>query len=402
MTDLADRTGVDADDLASWWLISADNHVTEPLDLWTRLPADLAALAPHIEERDGVPCMVVEGKVIQRLRVPAGTRTDTARTGDVLAAADRAEAAAMLVRDANDPDQRMRDLDRDAIWGEVMFPNLFVFMVYRLSNPLLQAAACSLYNDWVWDTFGTHERFVPVAPLPALDVAAAVAELERCAARGFRGVLLPAHSDWLPEAYNAPAYERLWSAAEANGLPVHFHAGTGRDNRPARNPGGAVINYVVTVQGPSETIAYLAGSGVLARHPGLRVVMVECGSGWLAWTLHAMDDAYREHELWVEPKLDLLPSEYFLRQGFVTFQSDPVGFHNVAFTGDRCLMWGADYPHPEGTWPESRRYLTEQLAGVPRDVARRVLWSNAAELYRWQAPSVPPPPATAAPASAGA
>ncbi len=318
------------------------------------------------------------------------------RTRDVLAGTDRAGDVASwwLVRDANDPDQRLRDLDGDSIWGEVMFPNLFVFMVYRLSNPVLQAAACALYNDWVWDTFGANERFVPVAPLPVLDVDAAVAELERCAARGFRGVLLPAHADWLPHPYNAPVYERLWSAAEAHGLPVHFHAGTGRDNRPAHNPGGAVINYVVTVQGPSETIAYLSGSGVLARHPGLRVVMVECGSGWLAWTLHAMDDAYREHEVWVDPKLDALPSEYFLRQGFVTFQHDPVGLHNVELTGDRCLMWGADYPHPEGTWPDSKRYLTRQLGGVGRDTARRVVWENAAGLYGWQAPAMPLPAPT--------
>lgn len=392
--DHADAPAGDAPELdpANRWCISADNHVTEPLDLWMRLPEDLAPLAPHIETRDGVPCMVVEGKVIQRLRLPEGADASPGRTVDVLAAADRAERAALLVRDSNDPDERRRHLDHDAIWGEVMFPNLFVFMVYRLSNPGLQSAVCGLYNDWVRDTFGADDRFLPVAALPALDVDASVREVERCARRGFRAVLLPAHSDWLPHPYNSPAYDPLWSAAAAHGLPVHFHAGTGRDNRPARNPGGAVINYLVTVQGPSETIGYLAGSGALARHPDLRVVMVECGSGWLAWTLHAMDDAYREHEVWVDPKLDLLPSEYFLRQGYVTFQHDPVGFHNVSFTGDRCLMWGADYPHPEGTWPESQQYLERQLAGIPEATARRVVWGNAAELYGFSEPAVAPPP----------
>src|SRR5436309_15558011 len=81
--------------------------------------------------------------------------------------------------------------------------------------------------------------------------------------------------------------------------------------------------------------------------------MVECGSGWLAWVLHAMDDAYREHHMFVRPKLELLPSEYFRRQGAVTFQHDPVGLANIPFTGDRCLLWGSDYPHPGGTWPNS-------------------------------------------------
>jgi hypothetical protein len=77
--------------------------------------------------------------------------------------------------------------------------------------------------------------------------------------------------------------------------------------------------------------------------------MVECGSGWLAWVLHAMDDAYREHQMMVSPKLDMLPSEYFIRQGYVTFQNDPGGLDNIPFTSEKCLMWGSDYPHPEGT-----------------------------------------------------
>ncbi len=396
MTDLLEpgtlgAAGVRAEELATWWLISADNHVTEPLDLWLRLPEHLQHLAPHVEEREGAPCLVVEGKVVQRLRLPEGAKMGDGSASQVLAAADRAERESMLVRDSNDPDRRLLDLDRDSIWGEVMYPNLFVFMAYRLANPELQVAACRTYSDWIWDTFGSSQRFAPVAPLPVLDIDASVAEIERAAKRGFRAVLLPAHTDWLDHAYNHPVYDPLWAAAAANGVSVNFHAGTGRENRPARNPGGAVINYVVTVEGPSETITYLAGSGVLARHPELKVVMVECGAGWLAWVLNAMDDAYREHEMWVDPKLDELPSEYFRRQGFVTFQHDPVGFHNVSFTGDHCLMWGADYPHPEGTWPRSKEYLARQLVDVPVATARKVLWSNAAELYGFSSPTGAPP-----------
>ena len=192
--------------------------------------------------------------------------------------------------------------------------------------------------------------------------------------------LLPAHADFRP--YNDPAYEPLWEAAEGLDLPLGFHAGTGRGQTPARGPGAAVVNYVVTVSGPMETVAYLCAAGVLERHPRLRVGMVECGAGWLAWTLEAMDDAYREHHAWVRPVLSELPSEYFRRQGFVTFQRDPVGLANVERTGSRCLLWGSDYPHPEGTYPDSRKVLDEQLRGVSQDVADRVVLRNAAELYR--------------------
>jgi predicted TIM-barrel fold metal-dependent hydrolase len=136
-----------------------------------------------------------------------------------------------------------------------------------------------------------------------------------------------------------------------------------------------------------ETVAYLCGAGVLARFPELRVVMVECGSGWLAWVLHAMDDAYEKHHMFVQPKLELPPSEYFRRQGAVTFQHDPVGIANLPFTGDRCLMWGSDYPHPEGTWPHSQEALARQLDGVAEEVVERIVYRNAAELYRFRVPA---------------
>jgi predicted TIM-barrel fold metal-dependent hydrolase len=192
---------------------------------------------------------------------------------------------------------------------------------------------------------------------------------------------MPAHVETHP--YNDPAYEKLWSAAEELEMPLTFHAGTGRTTTPAHGAGGAIINYVAVVSEPMETVAYLCGSGVLERHPRLRVVMVECGSGWLAWALHAMDDAYREHHMWVRPKLKLLPSEYFKNQGAVTFQHDPVGIANIPFTGERCLMWGSDYPHLEGTWPNSLKYLDRQLQGLSEQTIQKIVCDNAAELYRF-------------------
>jgi predicted TIM-barrel fold metal-dependent hydrolase len=365
-------------------LISADTHVTEPMGLWTAgLPPHLRDRGPRIELRDGTSCMMVEDTVVRRFK----TRQEDVKGGDLVRATEEENRASMVSKGASDPDVRLRDLDVDGVWGEVMFPNQAFMCVHRIEDPGLQIEVCRLYNDWLADLYiGTSDRFCPVGLLPILDLDESVAEMRRLDAKGFRAVLLPVHVDSRP--YNDPAYDKLWAAAAELGIPLTFHAGTGRTMTPAHGPGGAVINYVVTVgSGPMEGVAYLCGSGVLARHPELRVVMVECGSGWLAWALHAMDDAYREHAHYVEPKLELLPSEYFRRQGAVTFQSDPVGFHNVPFTGDECLMWGSDYPHSEGTWPDSREYLARQLAGVPEETQRKVLFDNAARLYRFRVPA---------------
>ena len=232
-------------------------------------------------------------------------------------------------------------------------------------------ATCEVYNDWAADGLAGSARTLPVGLLPVRDVAAAVRELERLRGLDLRAALLPTHTDFKP--YNDPSYEPLWEAAAGLGVPLSFHAGTGRSQTPARGPGAAVVNYVVTVSGPMETVAYLCGAGILERHPELRVVMVECGAGWLAWTLEAMDDAYREHQQFVRPKLRELPSEYFRRQGAVTFQRDPVGLANVERTGARCLMWGSDYPHPEGTFPDSREILERQFEGLPQELQNPAL-----------------------------
>jgi predicted TIM-barrel fold metal-dependent hydrolase len=359
-------------------LISADSHVMEPPDLWTRhLPQRLRAHGPRFEMHNGALCLMVEDRVVRNF-----SRLSQTEPAD---RQDQGPPDKTFSMGANDPAARLRDLDIDGVWGEVMYPNLGFFCCFHIRNPELQVETARVYNDWVGETFiRSSERFAPVALVPVLDVDAAIAELRRVAARGFRSALLPDHMDARP--YNAPAYEPLWAAAQELGMPLTFHAGTGRSQTPAHGAGGAVINYVVTVSGPMETVAYLCASGVLARFPELRVVMVECGSGWLAWALHAMDDAYREHYRWVQPKLDLLPSEYFRRQGAVTFQHDPIGLANIRFTGDRCLMWGSDYPHPEGTWPKSQEVLARQVADLPAETIDRIVCRNAAQLYGFRLP----------------
>jgi hypothetical protein len=94
-----------------------------------------------------------------------------------------------------------------------------------------------------------------------------------------------------------------------------------------------------------------------------------------------MDEAYVKHDHWVKPKLAEKPSEYVKRQVQVTFQYDPVGVANRHFTGLRCLMWGAVYPHHEGTWPDSQAAVAKQFAGVPADEVDQMVRRNAAETF---------------------
>ena len=104
------------------------------------------------------------------------------------------------------------------------------------------------------------------------------------------------------------------------------------------------------VDGMSPVTQLIAG-GALMKHPDLKFVVVECGAGWLAWLLYVLDEQYDKKHMWIRPKLDLKPSEYFARQGHVTFSDDPMALRLLDFTGADKLMWGSDYPHDEGTFP---------------------------------------------------
>ncbi len=120
--------------------------------------------------------------------------------------------------------------------------------------------------------------------------------------------------------------------------------------------------------------ALLATSGVLANHPDLHVVFVEFNTGWLGWTMQTLDfytESFRRYgttpsgKPWVNPELPEPPSHYLRRQVHATFQDDPIGLTNLAYTGADCLIWGSDYPHEEGTYPHSREVVA-RLVVDPR------------------------------------
>ena len=132
-------------------------------------------------------------------------------------------------------------------------------------------------------------------------------------------------------------------------------------------------------------VTYLCSSGVLMKHPNMKFVIVESGIGWIAWNMLAMDEGADKHHMYVRPKLDMKPSDYFRRQGYATFGEDAVGLSNISFTGAGCLLWGNDYPHHEGTWPHSREAIERQFVGVEDEHKQMIVSSNAASLYGFSA-----------------
>ncbi|MCH8258248.1 MAG: amidohydrolase family protein, partial [Proteobacteria bacterium] len=156
----------------------------------------------------------------------------------------------------------------------------------------------------------------------------------------------------------------------------------------SRGNGGAIINYAVHSLAPTmEPIANLCASGLLDRFPKLQFGSVEAGIGWVAWALSAMDEAYRKHHMFVRPKLEMLPSEYFKRNGFATFQEDKPGLDLAREHGlvDN-FMWANDYPHHEGTWPHSAQAIERTMGNLDDLERAKILGLNAARVFGFSIP----------------
>ena len=358
-------------------VISADSHIQEPPELYEEhLPEEFRHRAPRTETgEDGAEYRVIDGKKPRR--------TDVA--GERILEDDQKREFRDDPSGGRDIERRLADQTRDGVCAEVIYPNQSLF-IYNSPDSRYQLALARVYNDWLWGLFGARkDRFAPVAVVPVVDLDGAVKEAARVAKLGYRAIKIPITMRTRP--YNDPAYTPFWSVCEEAGLVVSFHAFTNSDDQypddwgQEEGIGGALNLMAMSMVDGMSPISLLISGGVLMRHPKLKFVVVECGAGWLAWLLYVLDEQYEKKHMWIRPKLDLKPSEYFLRQGHVTFSDDPVALRCLEFTGAGCLLWGSDYPHDEGTFPHSQAVIERTFAGISEADKRKIVYDSAAALY---------------------
>ena len=380
-------------------VISADNHLTEPSWLLDPLPEELRDLNRRVVERNGET--YIEGDGRRPMRLSYTKRYDGWVDDD-----ERQREFRDDTSNGCDPDRRLAEQARDGVYAEVIYPNGFMG-VSNVTNDEYQRLATRLYNDFMHDTFGDRpDRFSPVAVLPGMNIDDAVAELHRVAHLGYRSALIPVSMPWLP--YSERDWDPLWSAFEETGVVCSFHVFTGNlcmftefvdplnlpldrlaDYRERMMDRGFEEVLSTTVGGCAAAMSpllHLSGSGALDRHPNLRFVLAECEAGWLAWTLSAMDRMQRRRHYGLT-KLELRPSEYFRRQGYVTFSDDEVAMLLVDQIGADRMMWSNDYPHDEGTFPTSGEVIERTMGHLSDGARAKVLGLNAARFLGIEVPA---------------
>ena len=292
------------------------------------------------------------------------------------------------IRRLTDPDLRLRDQDLDGVQGEVLYGILGA--TGRLNDPEAATEVIRIYNQWLADFCDTHpERFAGIACVPGHNMSSAIEELKRIGKRGsVRGVEIPLHKDMNP--LWDPYWEPLWAAVNELGLPVHFHTiGGGHPETqgfPLQVQRAAWAVYITGfgIQMASVLMSMIF-SGVFEKYPKLRLVIGESGIGWIPYVLEHMDLEWEDqfHDL----SLTMKPSDYWRRQCAATYQTDRIGIKLLDELGTENVMWGSDFPHPDGIWPDSQSFIDRELGHLPENVRRKIVCDNAAALYGFSSTS---------------
>jgi predicted TIM-barrel fold metal-dependent hydrolase len=306
-----------------------------------------------------------------------------------------------------DSDQRVRDLEREGVVAEVLFPNGLPFSSRRFEDagraddPDLDRHANLAYNRWLADFCAAAPgRRAGQAVVTFDDVDVAVADIHWAKEHGLGGVMMPA---LLPggTAFFDPALDPIWAACEELGLPISQHGGAGT---PTYQPAGfaAIMTLAIEQQFyAGRSLWQMMLGGVFDRFPDLHLAFVETGAGWIAPAIRDLDARMSRDDDWMafaklmqrQRAFTRLASEYWTtncHMGLSPFTM-PQFEEGVDVSGaasgvtPATVMYGVDFPHFESTTFETMQHVTGLLhhPEVDPTTARKIFYENAAEVYHF-------------------
>ena len=373
-------------------IIDTDMHVTEPADVWTSRMSTKrwGDLVPHtrFDAQLGMECWYVGDRLIVPALAGAAYGWEGMYPNMPATFADAHPACF-------DAAARVVAMDEGMIRCAALYPNLGggLHLFTNIDDPELKLLACQAYNDWLLDwTSIAPERFIPLACIPYWDIDHAVLEIERCATTGHRGYVTTGAPHVHGQPFlSDPHWTPMWSALDASGMPVSFHA-AGGDTRAEISQARIAADGAWANNARASTAVFLDNgiqlndlllSGVLARHPTLRFVCVESGVGWIPFVLESADYHFIRSKVGENrPEFTMLPSEYFRRQVYANYWFEKLEPWHIEKLGADHIMFETDLPHPTCLHgDEVARAIDTGLSAHPIELQEKILWRNAAALY---------------------
>jgi predicted TIM-barrel fold metal-dependent hydrolase len=371
-------------------VISVDDHVVEPPHMFEgRLPRRLADRAPRIvETAEGHQVWEFEGERYTQvgMNAVAGRRPETVSLEPF-----RFE---QMRPGCYDVQARVRDMDINGVWASVNFPSQitgFCGRVYfNAADRPLGLACVQAWNDWLFEEWyqAYPERVVPLGITYLADPQAAVAEIRRNAARGFTAVALPErpHEIGLPSLWERGHWVPIIEACAETGTVISLHVGS--SGMPPIPPGAPALQLGGTLFGQMSLTACAEWlwSGYPLEYPDLKIAMSEGGIGWVAMLLDRLDNIVDRSGYglgWA-----VRPSEVLQRNFWFCTLDDPSTIDTRHRIGVGNVMVETDYPHGDGTWPDTQLVIEKCWGRIPAHELRMMCSENAARLYRHPLPDV--------------
>ena len=321
-------------------------------------------------------------------------------------------------------DRRIEVIDGDGVAAEVLFVDGLteansppfggdLGMMPMGAVPELQWAGARAHNRWLSEfvAMAPERRFGLALVPPFWDVEESVKEIRWAREHGLGGILIP-HLWMNQDPYHHPKYEPMWAECEELGMIIHFHSGAApmqdyfgaalfgpsATSEPLPEMPGALGIYVTEVAWwLTRPLSFMIWAGVFERYPKLKCAVTEGSTIWVPELLQLMDHRFSEHHFSAKlgtgyrQHLKMKPSEYFRRN--IRVGSSAMSRREAELRheiGLETIMWGTDYPHPEGTWPFTRKFMIEVFQGLPEDDIEAMLGGNAAEFYGFDTDKLAP------------
>ena len=360
-------------------VISADSHIREPYDLWWNTIGN--------EFGDRTPRIIHEYK---------GLTGDFFFSGGPIAKVIRTDVsgkeegtADLFLRAGYEPAARIEFQDMVGIKAEVIFPSVFASIMQAGVGDVVHAAAI-VYNDWLDEYCApARDRLLGMAAVPTYDVDLAVAELERCRKKGYRGALINVVSPHGCPPYKDPVYDPLWARAQDLDMPLILHIVTGRVIDP--------IVYAITeeehragAQGVFDMWNELHGAianefifgGILDRFPRLKLLDAEYEISWLPHFMFRLDQMQRDFSALLHlPKLEHRASDYMRHRMWHGMTDDPHALETIRHVGASQVMWGSDFPHIRSIELRTQELLDEMFAPLSQEDREMVVGGNVERVF---------------------
>lgn len=364
-------------------ILSVDDHLIEHPRVWQdRLPQQHREAGPKIIETEhGHHVWQYEGTIYPQIGLNAVAGKDPKDYGmEPVRYED-------MIPGCYDPKARILDMDLDGVTGAMCYPSFpgFAGRVFLQSRDHELALLCvEAWNDFSIDEWcgAAPGRLIPLAMAPVWDPAASVKEIERVAAKGARGLTFPENPAPLGlPSFHTDHWDGVFSALEAAGMPMCLHFGSSSlvPGFASDAPFAVAISLYAT--NLMWTTSDLLFSGVLQRHPDLKIVLAEGGIGWVPYILERCDYTWERHRWYQNIDKHNRPSDLFRQHFYGCFIDDDHGVTNRHSIGIDRITFEVDYPHSDSNWPNTRTRAGEVFADVPDDEVHKIVELNTRSLF---------------------